>query len=395
MARTARGAMAYFRRHFLSACHAKPRRFRRTEGLLINPLVAIGTLRNPLKMIREVRANKILMAGLVIILLTLIANAKSPPRAKSLRRENTVNAIFGQVWDPYNQPVANIYVELMNELNSTLARQQTTQSGNFRFIGLSAGSFKIKVVALGTDYIEQIQDVQIINLTQGSSDSQFVEFHLRFDPRRVNFGSGGLAEEIYVQDGIPQEAEKHYQKGESLRSDKKSDQAIVEFQQALAIAPNYYNALAALGRELVERGEYQKSLEYLVKAIDINQRSFSGYYALAYACYQLKEIKEGVEAARAATVLKPASVNAQILYGTLLRIFGNYDLAEQALQKAKTLGQNKVAQVNWQLALLYNRMKRNKEAVIELETFLKNQPDAPNKKEVLDLIEKLKSSTSS
>jgi tetratricopeptide (TPR) repeat protein len=346
-----------------------------------------------LKMIREVRANKILTAGLAIILLTLTANAKSDRYAKSSYLKKTINVISGQVWDPYNQPVANVYVELMNELYSTLARQQTTQSGNFRFTGLSAGSFKIKVITLGTDYIEQIQDVQIVNLTQGSSDAQFVEFHLRFDPRRVNLGSGGLAEEIYVQDGIPQEAEKHYKKGESLRNDKKSNQAIVEFQQSLAIAPNYYNALAALGRELVERREYQKSLEYLIKAIDVNQRSFSGYYSLAYACYQLKEIKEGVEAAHAATVLKPASVNAQILYGTLLRIFANYDLAEQALQKAKTLGQNKIAQVNWQLALLYNRMKRNKEAVTELETFLKNQPDAPNKKEVLDLIEKLKSSS--
>lgn len=332
-----------------------------------------------------------LLLGLLLLATPVLAKPKLSPH--SAPQKPALNIISGQVWDPYNQPVPNIYVELMNELNSMLGRQRTSNAGTFTFTGVTSGMFRIKVITLGTDYTEQVQEVQIMNLMQGSSDTQYVEFHMRFDPRRVNLGSGGVPEEVYTQEGIPQEAEKHYKKGLSLRVDKKSDQAVEEFKQALAISPNYYYALAALGKELVERKDYQNSLEYLIKAIDINQRSYSGYYALAYACYQLNNIKEGIEAARAATVIKPSSLNAQLLYGTMLRIFGNLDLAEQPLLKAKSLGQNKIAQVNWQLALLYNRTKRNKDAATELETYLKNQPDAPNKKEVQDLIAKLKTST--
>lgn len=337
----------------------------------------------------------VLVLAFLMVLMALPTSAKTGTLHVQLKTSKTLNSITGQVWDPFNKPVPDIYVELLTELNSTLARQRTSQAGMFTFSGISSGLFRVKVVSLGTDYLEQVQDVQIMNLMQGSSDQQYVDFHLRFDSRRVRLGSGGIAEEVYLQDGIPQEAEKRYKKGLSLKDDGKSDQAIVEFKRAIEIFPNYYNALVRLGNELVERKEYEKSLEHLIRAIDINQRSFSGYYSLAYACYQLNEIKQGIEAARAATIIKPASANAHILYGTLLRIFGNYDLAEKALQKAKTLVQNKTAQINWQLALLYNRINRNKDAIVELETYLKNQPDAPNKKEVMELIAKLKVSTTS
>lgn len=305
--------------------------------------------------------------------------------------EVVVNSIRGQVWDPNGRPVPNIYVELLTELNSSIARQQTSNAGLYLFSGITAGRFKIHVITLGTDYLDQTQEVQIMNLVPGMSDNQYVDFYLQFDPRKVNAGaSGGPPEEIFVQEGVPIGAEKHYKRGVSFLDAKKSDKAIAEFKQALILFPNYYHALSALGKELVEKKEYSESLEYLVKAIDLNQRSFASYYALAYACYQLNQIPQAVEAGRATTILKPASLNAHLLYGTVSRLNGNYDIAEKSLLKAKTLGNNKVATVNWQLALLYNRQKKNKQAADELESYLKNDPDGKDNKEVRELIGKLR-----
>jgi tetratricopeptide (TPR) repeat protein len=304
-----------------------------------------------------------------------------------------LNSITGQVWDPNGRPASNIYVELLTELNSSLARQRTSNAGLYSFTGISAGRFKIHVITLGTDYLDQTQDVQIMNLIPGMSDNQYVDFYLRYDPRRVNVaGSGGAAEDIFVQEGLPKEAEKHYTKGVSLLQDKKPEKAIVEFRQAIELFPNYYYALNALGKELVEQKKWDESLEYLIRAIDINQRSFSGYYALAYACYQLRQIPQAIEAARAATILKSSSLNAQLLYGTVSRLAGNYEIAEKSLLKAKTLGNNKVANVNWQLALLYNRQNKNKQAADELDMYLKNDPNGKDRKEVRELIEKLRMS---
>ncbi|MGI9036769.1 MAG: tetratricopeptide repeat protein, partial [Pyrinomonadaceae bacterium] len=81
-----------------------------------------------------------------------------------------------------------------------------------------------------------------------------------------------------------------------------------------------------------------------------------------------------------------------LLYGTLLRLNGDYQEAEKVLLKAKSLAKKPNPEISWQLALLYNKLKRNKEAANELETYLKIYPDSPDKKKVEDLIAKLKAS---
>lgn len=299
-----------------------------------------------------------------------------------------VNVISGQVWDPYNNPVSEINVELINGNYSTIARQRIS-SGRFNFSGVAAGDYKIKVLTIGTDYLEQTQDVQIVNLTQYASDSAYVDFHLKFDPRKVTLGSGGLPEEIFVQDGISDEAQKFYKRGVELLIDKK-EKGLIEIEKSLELSPNYYAALNKLGTEYVKRKDYKKAVQYLIKAIDINQRSYSSFYALAYAAYQLNHIPEAIEASRASTIIKPDSINAQWLYGTVLRINGNYEKAEKTLLRAQKLSKKPLPEVHWQLALLYNKTARNKEAIVELELFLKIQPELENKKEIQDLITKLR-----
>lgn len=337
-----------------------------------------------------IRLAQIFMIGLVLSQNAAFGREKTYFSSDSAESRFAINLISGQIWSPYNRPVSDIYVELTNELSMTVARYRTTGNGRYEFTNLTSGSFKVKVLTTGTDYLEQIQDVQIINIFAGASDQQIVDFHLKFDPRKVALGSGGLPEEIFVQDNIAESARKLYRNGMDMLSNKQ-DKGLLEIEKALKISPHYFDALNKLGKEYVERKEYEKSLPYLIKAIDINQRSFSSFYGLAYACYQLNQKPEALEAARAATIIKPASVNAQLLYGTILRISSNYEKAEQVLVKAKNLSKKTpVAAIHWQLALLYNKINRNKEAADELEMFLKIQPKTQDAEQIKDLIAKLR-----
>lgn len=325
------------------------------------------------------------------LLLFLTLNVYSLSVKHSFNTKIVINSISGQIWDPYNNPVPNIDVELQNELMITVSRQRTSSAGLYRFSNISAGSYKVRVLTVGTDYLDQTQDVQIVNLVQGGSDSQYLDFRLRFDPRKVSLGSGGLPEEVFAQEGITKEAEKRYRKGIELLAEKK-DAGLIELEEAIKLFPNYFYALNRLGKEYVQRREFRKSLEYLIRAIDINQKSYSSYYALGYACYQLNEIPEAIEAARAATILKPGEVNAHLLYGTILRINGNYELSEKSLLQAQKLSKKPVSQIHWQLALLYNKANRNKEAAEQLEIYLRLEPNTPDKDKILSTIEKLRSS---
>jgi tetratricopeptide (TPR) repeat protein len=198
-----------------------------------------------------------------------------------------------------------------------------------------------------------------------------------------------MTEAVFVQE-IPEDARKLYTAAVKDLSDK-NDKGFEELDQALKIFPDYFDALNTAGRTYVQRKEYQKSLPYLIRAIDVNQRSYSSFFALAYACFQLNHTPEAVEAARGAVILQPTSVNAQHLYGTLLRMNGNYDLAEKALLQAKKLSKDSpVADVHMQLALLYNKLGRNNEAADELETYLSINPDAADKQRIKELIVKLR-----
>ncbi|MBS1793580.1 MAG: tetratricopeptide repeat protein [Acidobacteria bacterium] len=329
-------------------------------------------------------------AALFISLLLTAASVEGKAAGPAPSSKTMINSISGQIWDPYNKPVPNLFVELQNELYSTLSRQRTTSAGYYNFTGITSGSYKIKVLTLGTDYLEQTQDVQVINLVSGGSDNQYLDFHLRFDPRRIQLGSGGLPEEVFAQEGIPEAAEKLYRKGIDELVDKKREQGLLDLEEAVKLFPTYFNALSRLGQEYVDNKEYRKALPHLIKAIDINQRSFQSFYALGYACYQLNEIPSAIEAARAASIIKPASPNAQLLYGTVLRLNATYDKAEAALLQAQKLAPKPIPQVHWQLALLYNKLNRNKESADQLELYLKADPNSPDKLKIQETIAKLR-----
>jgi len=304
------------------------------------------------------------------------------------------NSINGHVYDARTRAlVPDLYVELQDQLGITLSRGKTDSAGRFFFGGLRSGEFNVKVITFGTNYLETIQSVRLISFPTGSgrlsSDVAYVDVYLRLDPRRVNTGSGGAATVIFAQE-VPEEARKLYKKGAGELDDKK-DEGLESLKKAVEIFPTYYDALDRLGSEYVLRKQYEEAAKYLVRAIDVNRRSYSSYYALGVASYNLKNLPAAIEALSAATTINPQSVNAQIFYGMVLRIDGSYEKAEKALLHAKNLAKAApVAEIHWQLALLYEKTARYKQAADELESYLKVEPKAANAEQIKKLIESLR-----
>jgi tetratricopeptide (TPR) repeat protein len=301
-----------------------------------------------------------------------------------------VNRIEGIVWSPERQPVPDIYVELLNDSFSAAGRVRTSSSGRFSFTGMPAARYTVKVLTGASNYLEHTENIDLVTQTdrqsgRSSSDTVYLDIYLRYDKRKVNVGASGTTAAVFAQQ-VPDEARRLYQKG-SKELNEKNDKGFERIEQALKIFPDYFDALNILGHEYTERKEYKKALPFLVKSLEINQRSFSSFYALAYALYKLNHRPEALEAARGAKILRPNSVNAQLLYGTLLRLDEKYEGAEESLLKAKKLAEvSPTPEIHWQLALLYNRTNRNKQAAEELKAYLKLKPDAIDKEEIKKLI---------
>ena len=330
---------------------------------------------------------KILIFSLCFSVAAMFAN----PLAVFPKTSNLINRIEGQVYDPNHRPVENVYVELLNEVDSVIQRTKTNSAGRFTFSGVPPGHLTVRVVTFGTNFMEQTQEVVIVQ-TRAGNDVDYVEINLRYHTRSRGPQSDLPPGVIFVQD-IPLAARTSYLKG-IADFGKGEENGLLEIEEAIKIFPSYFDALNWLGKEYVSRRNYEKAYPYLLRAIDVNQRSAATYYSLSFAFYQMKQYPAALEAARATTVLAPASVDAQLLYGTVLRVTGSYTEAETALLKANSLAKKMNAEVHWQLSLLYNRLNRVQDTINELETFLKLVPDSPDKNRIRDMIAKLRTSAS-
>jgi len=291
------------------------------------------------------------------------------------------------VWDSNRRPVADLYVELMNSMEGDLARARTTGSGRFTFQGLTTGRFRVKIITAGTNFLEQVQDVEILGTgSPNSNDTVYIDFYLKYDPKTIAVGSPGPAEAIFAQD-VPDNARSLYKKA---LPDIKTDKGLQLMDDAIAAYPEYFDALSAAGKEYVERGNYAKGASYLVRAVKVNSRSFTTLNSLAYAAYKLSKYPEAAEAARLALTLDAKVVPTRMLYARALRLKGALKDAETILVETKKIAPNE-ANAYYELALVYNRQSRNAEAAEELTMYLKLSPDAADRQEVQDLITKLRS----
>jgi hypothetical protein len=304
------------------------------------------------------------------------------------------NSISGFVFDSVSRnPVSEVYVELLNDLYTSLRRVKTDGTGRFSFTGLSSGVFIIKVLPYGTNYSEETQSATIVNNTIGNaagSDSIYLDIYLKPDKRKIN-NEFYPPSSVFIQH-VPSPAKDFYKKAiPQLENGKQINPGLENLKKAVEIFPDYYDALNRLGIEYVKLNQYYEALPFLVKAVEVNRRSFSSFYALGLAAYHLKQLKESTEAFRLATVLNPQSVYAHFQYGRALRISGKYKEAEQALLKAKSLDKDSViAETHWQLGLLYDKIERYKDAADALDAYLKIHSDIPNLQQIKDLIARLR-----
>ena len=100
----------------------------------------------------------------------------------------------------------------------------------------------------------------------------------------------------------------HMAKGNVLRVERRFEDAIAEFERALALDPNLAEAYAALGFIQVAFGQYQKAIEFLDKAVRLspqNQQLAFWYQSKSVAYFALQQYDQAIEWARRSIAIMP------------------------------------------------------------------------------------------
>jgi len=166
----------------------------------------------------------------------------------------------------------------------------------------------------------------------------------------------------------PESATSHYGLGNALCREKRMDEAIIQYQKALEIKPDFAKAHNNLAYSLLQMGRVNEAITHFRRALEI-QQSCEVYYNLGYAFRRNGMAAEAITYFQKAIELQPQFIPAQRNLAWMLATWPEPSvrnggkavaLAEQANQSSK----DKDPQILRTLAAAYAEAGRFPEAIL-------------------------------
>lgn len=314
------------------------------------------------------------------------------------------SVISGTVFVEAHRPIADIWVELLDDYNSTIGRVKTDGSGHFTFRNLLNGNYRLRVLPYGTDYKEQVQEVILSSVSAVSgrpgADRQILDIYLKPN-ERAPIGPFAVGPRVVFFQEVPPQARRLYEEGVRYLRDKKENEGFASLKKSIEFFPTYYLALDRLGAEYAMRSkrERERDIErdYLVaarllleRAVEINPRAINSVFGLGWTQYQLGMNAQAVASMERATTLNSKAPDPFLWLGKAQVRLSALDKAELAFKRANELTKGKVGEIHLLLADLYSDQKRYREAADELELYLKTRRAPSDDAKIEQLIKQLR-----
>ncbi len=134
----------------------------------------------------------------------------------------------------------------------------------------------------------------------------------------------------------PDYAEAHINLGDALLQKGNVDEAVVHFQKALEIMPDYAEAHNNLGNALFQKGKVDEAIAHYQMALQIIPNFAKAHISLGNALFQKGKVDEAITHYQTALQIKPDFAEAHNILGNALLKMGKVDEAitqyQQALQ---------------------------------------------------------------
>ena len=305
-----------------------------------------------------------------------------------------IHQIRGKIYLPsglsYDSPIE---VELQSTTDATL-KVTTDVSGSFAFVNLAPGSYTIVVNAgeqfeVVREYVPIDDEIKLPVRVNAHAKTFTVPMYLQL---KRGFGVEHKASVIDAKwSTISKDAIHQLENGNQALRDKQLDKAEASFKKAIEIAPNFAPAYTTLGKLYLSLGRVDEAVSNLHMAIRYDESDFDARLTIGIAFLNQSELDGALRELGKAASLNSAAVTPRYYLGIVYVQKKNIDAAQKELETAKQMtGEKAFPLLHRYLGGVYVVKQMNKEAVAELETYIKQDPKARDGDRIRQTIADLK-----
>ena len=330
-----------------------------------------------------------------VILFSLVCVAQAtaqgiPPGASSTDTGfGGGNTIGGTVLTPTGQRAERRMSVRLQTMTKGDRVTTTDEYGNFVFRGLPSGEYTI-VIDKEKDFEPFVQPVSIIQ--PRGMPPQTYNLSLRLTLKRGTTTKPSVINAEFAN--IPKRALDMFNKALELAKTGETSEAIHQLRGAIAEYPDFMLAYNEIGVLYMKSNELQKADESLQAAIKLEPKAFMPKMNRGIVLFMQKRYSDAETLLREVVKLKQDLAVGHYFLGQAIANLGNFDEAETELLKAVELGGDEMKEAHRLLAIIYSSRGDKKNAVTQLETYLKLAPTTADAEQLRNVIKKLKSEDS-
>jgi len=172
----------------------------------------------------------------------------------------------------------------------------------------------------------------------------------------------------------PLSVEQAFKQAAQLHFEGRIKEALSKYEAILASHPNHAPTLHYSGTIYFQLGKFDRAVELIRKAIDINPTYTEALNNLAMALFKAGNLPEAEAVTRDLIESKPGNAKAYEFLGTIQSLQNRLVEAEQTYRKAAELDPDQPV-VLCNLGITLNRLERTDEAIDELKRAIRLKPD--------------------
>ena len=285
-------------------------------------------------------------------------------------------SISGTVQDTQNNGLKDVQVHLTDANGVVVTSTYTNQSGHFEFTRISPGTYTVVATAGLQQAAERVD---------ASNFSNTVTVRMQGVSKPAD-GVEGNSISI-AQYRVPAKAREAYRKAHEALDKGKMDDAHKHLTKALEICPNYAEALTLRGVLGLNQQDSQAAIADLDKAIQAD-----GNYALAYlvmgsALNMQGKFDEAIRSLQRGQSLAPNYWQGYFEMGKSYIGKANYTDALRQLERAQSLAPQDYPLISLLRGHALLAMKQFPDAMVALQTYLKQDPKGPNVQQAEKMLE--------